>query len=308
MPYRRSSVRRLRSWKAVRLKRERACREPAQVGLAACLVEVGETHGSAAEREVAGARFDEAQQEVQLARERRAIEGGDLVEQPPVDAESACRREAVTPGGEGVDDGGQGALAVDHDRRSVASRSPAGGASARAAGRARDDDEPSGASDGRGPWDGPHRPGRDPASCPPKEGPVAAGSRTTLRDIAALVLVAVACPAAFYGGALVSCATTDITDCAARGTVFVSPLVLVAAGVIAGVLTSGWPGLGFVYFGVIAGLATIPFMASASGNPVPIDPFSGIFAMTLFTLPAALGYGIARGIARILGRSDARRG
>jgi hypothetical protein len=126
-------------------------------------------------------------------------------------------------------------------------------------------------------------------------------SRTWVRDIAALVLVAVACPVAFYGGVRMSC-TADTTDCAFRGAAVIAPLILAAAGALAGLFTKGWPGLGFMVVGVIAGLASVPFLAAAAGNPVPIDPFSPIFAFFLCMPPVALGYGIARGLARLVGR------
>lgn len=135
---------------------------------------------------------------------------------------------------------------------------------------------------------------------------MATGSRTTIRDIAALILVAVACPVAFYGGVQMSCAAGTI-DCALRGAAIIAPLILAAAGILAGFLTSGWPGLGFTVVGVIGGLASVPFLAAAVGNPVPIDPFSPIFVFMLCMPPVALGYGLARGIARILGRSGAGR-
>jgi hypothetical protein len=139
-----------------------------------------------------------------------------------------------------------------------------------------------------------------------------AGSGTLVRDLAAIVIVAVACPVALFGGAVVGgallgCATDGLTpDCALNG-ILVSPILLLAAGLVAGLLTSGWPGLGFVTFGVIAGMVTIPILTAAAGNPVPIDAVQGIIAMLWFLPPVALGYGFARGIARLVARARAGR-
>ncbi len=134
------------------------------------------------------------------------------------------------------------------------------------------------------------------------------GSRAVARDVAAIVLVAIACPAALFGslllgGALLGCAADGLTPRCALNGVLISPLLLLAAGFLAGFLTSGWPGLGFVAFGVVAGLVAIPLLTAAVGNPVPVDPFSGLLALFFFGTPVVIGYGIARGVARVRGRS-----
>jgi hypothetical protein len=133
------------------------------------------------------------------------------------------------------------------------------------------------------------------------------GSRPIARDIAALALVAVACPAALFGGALLGCAAQGLTASCALNGVLVSPILLLAAGAAAGLLTNGWPGLGFVAAGVVFGMVAIPLLASAAGNPVPIDPVQGVIAMIWFMPPVALGYGITRGLARLAGRSRTNR-
>ena len=131
------------------------------------------------------------------------------------------------------------------------------------------------------------------------------GSRTLARDIATVILVAVACPVALFGGALASCAAQGLTPSCAINGVLVSPVLLLAAGALAGILTRGWSGLGLVVVGVVLGLIAVPLVAGAAGNPVPIDPIQGVIAMIWFLPPVALGYGIARGIARLIGRSPA---
>ena len=133
------------------------------------------------------------------------------------------------------------------------------------------------------------------------------GSRTAVRDLAAIILVAVACPAALFGstllgGAILGCAADGLTpECALNG-ILISPFLLLAAGFLAGFLTGGWPGLGFVSFGLIAGLVAIPLLTAAAGNPVPVDPFSGFLALFFFGPPVVLGYGAARGVARLIAR------
>lgn len=129
------------------------------------------------------------------------------------------------------------------------------------------------------------------------------GSRAMAGDMAALLLVAVACPAALFGGAMLGCAAQGLTTSCAMTGILISPPLLVGAGAVAGILTRGWPGLGFVTFGVFLGMLGIPIVASAAGNPVPIDPAQGVIAMIWFLPPVALGYGIARGVARLVARS-----
>ena len=120
-----------------------------------------------------------------------------------------------------------------------------------------------------------------------------------LRGLAALALVAVACPVALFGGALLGCAAQGLsTSCAING-VLVSPVLLVFAGLVASLLTRGWVGLGFVILGVLAGMVAIPIVASIAGNPVPIDPVQGVIATIWFMPPVLIGYGLGRGLTRL---------
>ncbi len=120
-----------------------------------------------------------------------------------------------------------------------------------------------------------------------------------LRGLAALALVAVACPVALFGGALLGCAAQGLsTSCAING-VLVSPVLLVFAGFVASILTRGWVGMGFVILGVLAGMVAIPTVAAIAGNPVPIDPVQGVIATIWFTPPVLIGYGVGRGLARL---------
>ncbi len=126
---------------------------------------------------------------------------------------------------------------------------------------------------------------------------------TLLRRVAALVVVALACPIALFGGALVSCAAAGLTPTCAVDGILTSPILLAAAGLGASLLARGWAGLTFVVLGVLAGMVAIPLLASVAGNPVPIDPVQGVIATIWFTPPVLTGYGAGRGLARLRARS-----
>ena len=119
------------------------------------------------------------------------------------------------------------------------------------------------------------------------------------RRLAALVIVAVACPLALFGGALVGCAAQGFTASCAINGVLVSPVLLLLAGLGASLATRGWVGVGFVILGVLVGMAAIPILASIAGNPVPIDPVQGVIATIWFMPPVLIGYGVGRGLARL---------
>jgi hypothetical protein len=117
---------------------------------------------------------------------------------------------------------------------------------------------------------------------------------TVLRDWIALVLILVVVPLSVFGGTNIGCVGQGVTQsCAAQG-VFVSPLLLMVAGLVAGLITSGWTGLLVVGIGQIAGQVVIVAMSYLAGRPVPIDLFSGIVATIWFGAPIAIGYGLAR--------------
>ena len=120
-----------------------------------------------------------------------------------------------------------------------------------------------------------------------------------LRRLVALVLVAVACPVALYGGALLGCATQGISASCAIDGILVSPILLVGAGLAASVLARGRAGLAFVILGVLVGMLAIPVVASVAGNPVPIDPVQGVIATIWFMPPVLIGHGAGRGLARL---------
>ena len=125
---------------------------------------------------------------------------------------------------------------------------------------------------------------------------------TVLRDWIALVLILVVVPVSVFGGTNIGCVGQGISQVCAPESVFISPLLLFAAGVIAGLITSGWTGLFVVGLGQIAGQFVIVVMSYTAGRPVPIDLFSGLVATLWFGAPIAAGYGAARGLSWILNR------
>jgi hypothetical protein len=124
-----------------------------------------------------------------------------------------------------------------------------------------------------------------------------------LRRLAALVIVAAACPIALFGGALLGCATQGLSASCAIDGILVSPVLLAGAGLGASLLARGWTGLGFVMLGVLVGMLAIPVVASVAGNPVPIDPVQGVIATVWFMPPVLIGHGVGLGLRRLRARS-----
>lgn len=129
--------------------------------------------------------------------------------------------------------------------------------------------------------------------------------RQALRDVVVMVIAALACPGALFAGAILGCATEGFdATCAMEGILF-SPFLLGGAGVVAGLLTSGWRGLAVMLFGVLLGMTLILLMSFVAGTLVPIDPFSGIIATTWFALPMTVGFVVGRGISWVWVRATA---
>jgi len=123
-----------------------------------------------------------------------------------------------------------------------------------------------------------------------------------LRDWIALVLILFAVPLSVAGGTNIACVGQGFSSGCALEAVFISPMLLVVAGVVAGLITRGWTGLFVVGVGQIAGQVLIVVFAEVAGRPVLIDPFSAIVATVWFGAPIAIGYGLARGAAWIARR------
>lgn len=115
-----------------------------------------------------------------------------------------------------------------------------------------------------------------------------------LRDLIAVVIAAVGCPVAVFGGTNLGCVgQTFGTECAMSAMV-ISPLVLLATGIATGVATRGWTGLFLVLVGCAIGMTAILVLSFGAGRPVPLDPISGIIATVWFLAPVSIGYGIGR--------------
>jgi hypothetical protein len=88
--------------------------------------------------------------------------------------------------------------------------------------------------------------------------------------------------------------------------IFISPFLLLGAGVVAALLVSGRAspvaGLFLLWAGVAIGMTAILAFAYLVGNVVPIDPVAAFIAWVWLIAPRALGYGIGRGAARLLPR------
>jgi hypothetical protein len=121
------------------------------------------------------------------------------------------------------------------------------------------------------------------------------------RNVAAFVVIVVACPASLFVTVALGCAALGYTGRCALDSALLSPVVLLAAGFVAGLLTRGWTGLAIVVSGVIAGMFVLLFVAAALGNPVPIDPISATIGAIWFMVPVLFSYGIGRGVMRLIG-------
>lgn len=120
-----------------------------------------------------------------------------------------------------------------------------------------------------------------------------------LRDFIAVVIAAVACPVSVFGGMNLGCVGQTFSSECAMSTIAVSPVILLASGVIAGVVTRGWTGFLLVFVGTVIGMTSILVLATLGGTPVPFDPISGFIATIWFFAPIAIGFGFGRLLARL---------
>lgn len=129
-----------------------------------------------------------------------------------------------------------------------------------------------------------------------------------LRDWLALVIILFAVPLSVFGGTNIACIGQGFSSSCALDAVFISPMLLVVAGAVAGLITRGWTGLFVVGVGQIAGQVLIVAFAQVAGRPVQIDPFSAIVATIWFGAPIAIGYGLARGAVWLASRRTPKGG
>ncbi len=123
---------------------------------------------------------------------------------------------------------------------------------------------------------------------------------SVLRDLIAAVIVAVACPVALFGGSMAGCVGQGFNSDCALNAIFISPVVLLAAGIAAGLVTRGWTGLLILFVATVIGMTAILALSFAVGRSVPVDPISGVIATIWFFAPVSIGYGMGRLIWRLL--------
>jgi hypothetical protein len=132
----------------------------------------------------------------------------------------------------------------------------------------------------------------------------AASRYSTLRDLIALIVVAIACPAALFGGSMLGCVGQGFEASCALNAIVISPVLLLASGVVAGLVTRGWTGLLVVFVGTGIGMVAILILSFGVGDPVPVDPIAGSIATVWFFAPVAIGYGIGRLVWRLVDARD----
>ncbi|HEY5629557.1 MAG TPA: hypothetical protein VIR16_08610 [Candidatus Limnocylindrales bacterium] len=121
------------------------------------------------------------------------------------------------------------------------------------------------------------------------------------RDLVALVVAFVACPVSVFGGANLGCVgQAKFEGSCASTMVFISPLVLLAAGAVAGIATRGWTGLFATLVGVVGGMFAFLGISNLAGRPVPPDIFTGVVATVWFMGPVIIGYAIGRVLTRLV--------
>lgn len=125
-----------------------------------------------------------------------------------------------------------------------------------------------------------------------------------LRDLIAVVIAAVACPVAVFGGTNLGCVGQGFTSACVMSAIIISPLILLAAGIATGIVTRGWTGLLLVFIGTVIGMTSILVLSNIAGRSVPVDPISGFIAAVWFLAPLTIGYGIGRVIERLFATRD----
>jgi hypothetical protein len=133
---------------------------------------------------------------------------------------------------------------------------------------------------------------------------MSAFSARFLRNLAVVLLLAAACPAALFAGSMLGCVGRGFTSECALSAIAIAPATLFVAGMLAAVIASGWMGMLLAFVGIILGMITILALSFSVGRPVPLDPISAVIATLWFTLPVMFGYGVARLGARLLAPSS----
>jgi hypothetical protein len=116
-----------------------------------------------------------------------------------------------------------------------------------------------------------------------------------LRDLGSIVVAAIACPLALFGGAMLGCATQGFNATCAMSAIFVAPPVLILAGLVTAGLTRGLWGYIWVALGVVIGMFLIFLATLIGGKLLPVDPVTGVIATLWFLAPVTVGYLLGRG-------------
>lgn len=127
---------------------------------------------------------------------------------------------------------------------------------------------------------------------------------SSFRDLIAFLVVVSSYPIAVFGGKMLGCVAQGFSTRCATSAVAISPAILLAAGVVAGLVTCGWTGLLVGLVASLAGMSVILVLSFGIGQPVPLDPVSGLMAMIWFGLPSLLGYSIGRLVSRVRARRE----
>ena len=125
-----------------------------------------------------------------------------------------------------------------------------------------------------------------------------------LRDIAAIVIVALACPIALFGGSMVGCLGQEFNASCALTVAYISPPMMLVAGIVSGLVTRGWTGMMLVLIGVVTGLLAIVLLSFGLSRPVTMDPISGFFGVLWFLAPVTVGYGMGRLVSHMFESRD----
>ena len=118
-----------------------------------------------------------------------------------------------------------------------------------------------------------------------------------VRDVLAIIVAALACPIALFGGALLGCATQGFDATCAMSGILISPPILIGSGLLAAALTRGLWGYAWVFFGVLIGMVLIFVLTYLGGTLLPVDPITGTIATLWFLAPVTIGYLLGRGAA-----------
>ncbi len=119
---------------------------------------------------------------------------------------------------------------------------------------------------------------------------------SALRYVATFLIVALGCPVALVAGEAIGCISASTgfdAECAVDG-LFYSPFILVATGVVAGVIVGGWRAMLLMPAAILTGMVLIFIVAWTLGTRPPVGFVEGVIATLWFLVPVTIGYGLGR--------------